>query len=264
MNPLQQLALLAEALFVGASEEKKFFAPILSYITRLRAILTSEKGALTKQEIVFLGERIEQFMAQWRATGDFPYIPPAPASTNDATVSQIFSLTKGLNNCPDPEFMKALKQFSPAAAAPTQSADPQIKPRCVFIGHGRSKVWLIVKDFIEKDAGLPVVGYESEPRAGESIVPILEKMMDQATFAIIVMTAEDTTPGGGKRARQNVVHEAGLFQGRLGFTKAIVLMQRGCDDFSNIDGLQHLPFSDDNVKETFYDLQKVLKREKQC
>ena len=40
----------------------------------------------------------------------------------------------------------------------------------------------------------------------------------------------------------NVVHEAGLFQGRLGFTRAIVLLEEGCAEFSNIQGLQRSDF----------------------
>jgi Predicted nucleotide-binding protein containing TIR-like domain len=48
------------------------------------------------------------------------------------------------------------------------------------------------------------------------------------------MTAEDEKPYGKLRARLNVIHEAGLFQGRLGFNKAIVLLEDGCEEFSNI------------------------------
>jgi predicted nucleotide-binding protein len=76
-----------------------------------------------------------------------------------------------------------------------------------------------------------------------------------------VLTAEDETVEGLKRARQNVVHEAGLFQGRLGFKKAVVLRQVGLEDFSNVAGLQYIGFSGDMIEQTFYELQRVLKRE---
>ena len=132
---------------------------------------------------------------------------------------------------------------------------------CVFIGHGRNPLWARVQVFLEHDLNLKTVHYESESRAGDSIVPILEKMLDQATFALLVLTAEDETSAGGKRARQNVIHEAGLFQGRLGFKKAILLRQEGVEDFSNVAGLQYIPFSGDRIEQTFYELQRVLKRE---
>ena len=62
-----------------------------------------------------------------------------------------------------------------------------------------------------------------EPAAGGTTVARLEKMLDAAAFAFIVMTAEDEKSDGKNHARENVVHEAGLFQGRLGFEKAIIL-----------------------------------------
>lgn len=66
---------------------------------------------------------------------------------------------------------------------------------------------------------------------------------------------------GGVRARQNVVHEIGLFQGRLGFEKVAVLSQRGVEEFSNLAGLQVIPFSDDQIEGAFYELHRTLKRE---
>jgi predicted nucleotide-binding protein len=39
-----------------------------------------------------------------------------------------------------------------------------------------------------------------------------------------------------------VIHEAGLFQGKLGFARAIVLLEQDCNEFSNIAGLQADPF----------------------
>jgi predicted nucleotide-binding protein len=115
--------------------------------------------------------------------------------------------------------------------------------------------------FLQDELGLKTVYYESESRVGESIVPVLEKMLSQATFAVLVLTAEDETANDMKRARQNVVHEAGLFQGRLGFKKAVLLRQEGIEDFTNVAGLQYIPFTNDRIEGTFYELQRVLKRE---
>lgn len=145
---------------------------------------------------------------------------------------------------------------APVAANGETKAAP-----CVFIGHGRSVLWARVKMFLQDELNLKTVYYESESRVGESIVPILEKMLAQATFAVLVMTAEDETAHGGKRARQNVVHEAGLLQGRLGFRKAVLLLQEGVEDFSNVAGLQYIPFTGERIEGTFYELQRVLKRE---
>lgn len=142
------------------------------------------------------------------------------------------------------------------------SGGPITKP-CVFIGHGRSPLWARLQLFLEKQLGLDIVSYESEPRAGESIISILEKMLEQSTFAVLILTAEDETASGNKRPRQNVVHEAGLFQGRLGFKKAILLRQEGTEDFSNVAGLQCISFSGDKIEQTFWELREVLLREGQ-
>ncbi|MDQ3684658.1 MAG: nucleotide-binding protein, partial [Acidobacteriota bacterium] len=64
---------------------------------------------------------------------------------------------------------------------------------CVFIGHGRSVLWARLQLFLENDLGLETVSYESESRAGETIVPVLEKLLGQATFAVLILTAEDET-----------------------------------------------------------------------
>ena len=60
---------------------------------------------------------------------------------------------------------------------------------------------------------------------GEPVVRVLQAMLHQATFAVLDRTAEDKTAEASKRARQNVIHEAGLFQGQLGFPRAILLQQ---------------------------------------
>jgi predicted nucleotide-binding protein len=59
----------------------------------------------------------------------------------------------------------------------------------------------------------------------------------------------------------NVIHEVGLFQGRLGFTKAIVLLEEGCAEFSNIHGLGQLRFPRGNIRAIFEDIRQVLERE---
>jgi len=137
------------------------------------------------------------------------------------------------------------------------------RPPCVFIGHGRSQLWKEVRGFLERELSLKTVEYESEPRAGISVVSILEEMLNRATFAVVVLTAEDDTAQGGKRARQNVIHEAGLFQGVLGFRRAILLLQSGVEEFSNVAGLEYIAFEGDAIAATFGKLRGVLRREEQ-
>ena len=86
-------------------------------------------------------------------------------------------------------------------------------------------------------------------------------MLDSASFAFLVMTGEDEQLDGELRPRENVVHESGLFQGRLGFRRAIVLLEDGCEKFSNNAGLGHINFPKGNIRAAFEDVRKVLQRE---
>ena len=80
-------------------------------------------------------------------------------------------------------------------------------------------------------------------------------------MAFLVMTAEDEHTDSTLHARENVIHEAGLFQGRLGFERAIILLEEGCQEFSNIHGLGQIRFPKGNIKAAFEDIREVLERE---
>jgi predicted nucleotide-binding protein len=131
----------------------------------------------------------------------------------------------------------------------------------VFIGHGQNSQWRDLKDHLHEKHGYQIEAYEIGSRAGHTIRDVLEEMMKESTFALLVMTGEDETKDGKLLARQNVVHEAGLFQGKLGFSRAIILLEEGTDEFSNIQGIQQIRFSKNKIKESFGDVLAVLKRE---
>jgi hypothetical protein len=131
----------------------------------------------------------------------------------------------------------------------------------IFIGHGRSPVWRELRDFIRDRLNLPVDEFNSVPVAGVTTAARLTEMLAAAAFAFLVLTAEDEQADGQMRARENVVHEVGLFQGRLGFTKAIVLLEEGCQEFSNIHGLGQIRFPKGNISAKFEEIRAVLERE---
>ena len=130
----------------------------------------------------------------------------------------------------------------------------------VCIGHGRSKEWKDLKDFIADRMKLPWDEFNRVSVAGIPNTVRLSTMLDGAAIAFLVLTAEDETADGKVQARLNVVHEAGLFQGRLGFSRAIVMLEEGCEQFSNIEGLGQIRFPN-NIRAAFHDVQLVLERE---
>ncbi len=131
----------------------------------------------------------------------------------------------------------------------------------VFIGHARSPVWKDLRDFLQNSLGLAWDEFNREPTAGLSTKERLQEMLDNACLAFLVMTAEETGTDGMTRARDNVIHEVGLFQGRLGFKRAIVLLEEGCSEFSNIEGLTQIRFPKDNITAKFEEIRRVLERE---
>ena len=86
-------------------------------------------------------------------------------------------------------------------------------------------------------------------------------MLDNAAIAFLIMTAEDEQLDGKMHARMNVIHEAGLFQGRLGFEKAIILLEEGCEEFTNVQGLGQIRFPSGNIGAVFEEIRRVLERE---
>ena len=86
-------------------------------------------------------------------------------------------------------------------------------------------------------------------------------MLEESCMAFLIMTGEDEQADGSLRARDNVIHEVGLFQGKLGFERAIILLEEGCEDFSNIHGITYIPFPKGKINTTFGEIIRVLKRE---
>jgi predicted nucleotide-binding protein len=131
----------------------------------------------------------------------------------------------------------------------------------IFVGHGHSPQWRDLKDHLHEKHGFAVEAYETGARAGYTIVEVLKSLAQKAGFALLVLTAEDADSTGKLHARENVIHETGLLQGRLGFARAIMLVEEGCEQFSNIEGLQQIRFSRGNIKETFGEVLATLRRE---
>ena len=132
----------------------------------------------------------------------------------------------------------------------------------IFIAHGRSSAWRDLKDHLQDKHHFSVIAYEIGARAGLSIQEVLEEMTGKAGFALLVHTAEDADQVGDViRARQNVVHETGLFQGRLGFRRAIILREDGCEGFSNVVGTNELRFAKGHIAEIYGDVLATIHRE---
>jgi predicted nucleotide-binding protein len=153
---------------------------------------------------------------------------------------------------------------------PAITANPTVAPlmarrpaaRTVFIGHGgQSSEWLKLEKFLRHRLGLSPIEFNSTSAAGVATTERLMEMLARADFAFLILTGEDEQGTGEFHPRLNVVHEAGLFQGKLGFKKAIILLEGGCEKFSNVHGLSHIQFPKGKIDAAFEDVRGVLERE---
>lgn len=135
------------------------------------------------------------------------------------------------------------------------------EPPKVFIGHGNDPQWKLLKDHLQDQHEIEVLAYEIAPRAGIGVKDVLEQLLNSSSIAFLVLTGEDIKNYDELHARENVIHELGLFQGRLGFKRGIILLEEGVAEFSNISGITQIRFSKGNIRETFGDILAVVKRE---
>jgi predicted nucleotide-binding protein len=119
--------------------------------------------------------------------------------------------------------------------------------------------WRELRDFLIR-LGVEVETFQSETRVGQSITEVPMGMLNRANFAFLVHTAEDDMGDGRMRARQNIIHETGLFQGRLGFNRAIIVREEGTEQVSNVHGLQEIRFPPRQIQAAFGEVIEVLRR----
>ena len=135
-------------------------------------------------------------------------------------------------------------------------------PRRVFVTHGRSNIWLKVARFIDKETGLHLESVElaEEPNKGRTVIDKLIEEGDECSYAVIVMTGDDFTADDKARARENVIHELGYFQGRYGRERICILHEENVSIPSNLGGVVYYGFPKGEVRGTFADLQKELRQ----
>lgn len=129
----------------------------------------------------------------------------------------------------------------------------------VFLAHGRSTQWLALKEFITSECGLTTVAFNSGTWSGRSVTEALSQYLEQCSFAVCVLTAEDTHGGPQAWARENVIHEVGLFQGRFGESRVVLLVEEGCGFVPQAPPDQVLRYPRGAIESTFWRVRALIR-----
>ncbi len=133
------------------------------------------------------------------------------------------------------------------------------KLKRIFISHGRSKEWYKIQAYLEKDLGIPTLELAQEPNLGRTVLQKLNEESEKCSVAIIVMTGDDIVSGEEIRARENVMHEIGFFQGKYGLGNIVLLHEEGVNIPSNIHGLVYIGFPRETAEATLGAITRELK-----
>ncbi|MFF1477304.1 PfkB family carbohydrate kinase [Streptomyces sp. NPDC058301] len=166
---------------------------------------------------------------------------------------------------------RLLHRLSPVAGPPRlgegflQSAEhltgPGTRPPGVLVAHDGGAGWEALSRFLQEDCGLPVYTLVRDVAGGDEYARLMRVRLEQCGFAVCVLSASRMMAGGGRRASEDVVHQAGIFQGYYGFGRVAILAEEGCEAPSNIGGLIRLDFAPGRIDATFWELERVLVRE---
>lgn len=129
----------------------------------------------------------------------------------------------------------------------------------VFISHGRSTEWNKIQNYLEKDLDIPTLELAQQPNIGRTVLQKLEEESSKCSIAVIVMTGEDLTDNGETRARENVMHEIGYFQGKYGLQNVVLLHEQDVNIPSNIQGLVYIGFPKDSSEAALGALTREMK-----
>jgi predicted nucleotide-binding protein len=123
-----------------------------------------------------------------------------------------------------------------------------LNDKAVFVVHGRDEgIKAQVSNFLLKMKLEPVILHE-QANEGQTIIEKFEKHAS-VKAAIVLFTGDDVgkykdAENYEKRARQNVIFEAGFFMGKLGRKNTIILAETGLAIQSDLAGFIYIPLDE--------------------
>ncbi len=114
----------------------------------------------------------------------------------------------------------------------------------VFISQGGRAAGRALAEGLERN-GFVVKTYERPGNRRDATRSLLEALVQGRDFAVLLYLDEDEDAHGGRRAREHVLHEVGLFQGRLGLERAVIVRQEGLEPLDRSHAVPEVGFRQD-------------------
>ncbi len=132
--------------------------------------------------------------------------------------------------------------------SPVELTTNSVNNQNVFVSHGKNAaIKKIVSEFVKNQSFKPIL-YKNDSTIGDTIVENLENLTIQCSYAIVILTKEDFQMDSKVRARQNVIHELGWCQALYGRKRVLILVEEGTELPSNISGISHKRFNNENIE----------------
>jgi sugar/nucleoside kinase (ribokinase family) len=157
---------------------------------------------------------------------------------------------------------QVLQDLSKGFLQQTETLSDSDRPAArVFLVHESKRDWQAVRRFIVDQCKLEVFELSLAGVDENALAEIMAEQLPRCSFGVCVLST-DVSPGGAAgNADQDLVHQAGILQGRYGFKRVAILAEQSCMTFSNIAGLIHLDFPSGKIENTFFELERMFQRE---
>lgn len=174
--------------------------------------------------------------------------------------STLFCLCAFTFSTPDEEFVKACKEdlemtkgiflsYLEELENNNRESFDEKKYDSIFIVHGHDGELKLEVDKLIKGQGIEAVVLSDQVNGGRTIIEKFVEESSRCSAAIILMTADDEAKEKESneykyRARQNVIFEAGYFIGMIGRNRVIIIVEKGVDIPSDLQGVVYTSKTD--------------------
>lgn len=145
---------------------------------------------------------------------------------------------------------------------PTEDKKPELSGK-LFIGssiEGREVAEKLAAEL--EHAGVPAIAWSKGVfELGEPIVASLDRLLSEASGAIMIFTADDVSVSS-REPNSNLIYEVGLFHGSSGRNRTFILAEENTVLPSDLSGVQYFRFNRENLHSVVAQIRRVLSVEK--